>query len=177
VWSGGDNTTYTNWATAAHTIQAAVNAASGGDTVWVTNGTYMGTGNEVVKLSTNITLKSVNGYAVTIIDGQAARRVITMYNDVANVNNGLVDGFTITNGLLTGTASGAGVYIAYGTVQNCLITKNTVTGDGQGDNWGGGVFVYSPWACLQNCIVSGMPSPAAMREELPCTEAGWLETA
>jgi len=40
VWQGSPSPTppYTNWATAATTIQAAVNAAADGDEIVVTNG-------------------------------------------------------------------------------------------------------------------------------------------
>lgn len=49
------------------TIQAAVNAASNGDTVRVADGTYL----EKVVINKNIILESVNGRATTTIDGSA----------------------------------------------------------------------------------------------------------
>ncbi len=42
--TGSDAAPYTNWATAARTIQAAVDAATTGDVVWVTNGVYAAAG-------------------------------------------------------------------------------------------------------------------------------------
>ena len=38
--SGNDANSGTSWAQAKRTIQAAVDAASSNDTIWVTNGTY-----------------------------------------------------------------------------------------------------------------------------------------
>jgi len=69
---------YDSWANAAHDIQTAVNTASAGDTVLVTNGLYA-TGNAAtpgytlpnrVVVNKPITLQSVNGPDVTIIQGQ-----------------------------------------------------------------------------------------------------------
>lgn len=77
--SGSDAAAGTNWATAKQTIQAAVNAASSNDIVLVTNGVYQTGGysldpnldfiiNRVV-ISKPLTLQSVNGPEVTIIQG------------------------------------------------------------------------------------------------------------
>ncbi|MDD5706936.1 MAG: right-handed parallel beta-helix repeat-containing protein [Kiritimatiellae bacterium] len=149
VSADGDNTTYTNWATAAHTIQAAVDAAGYGDTVWVTNGTYTGTGAEVVLLQNkNTALRSVNGCLYTIINGGNARRGIRMPHNEAYVN-GIVDGFTVTNCNCGTGGSGGGAYLSKGTIQNCRFTKNTA------DNHGGGVFAYASGATIRNCVIVG----------------------
>ena len=56
---------YTNWATAANVIQDAVDLASGGDEVVVTNGVYSS-----VVVSKPLTLQGLNGPEATVIDGQ-----------------------------------------------------------------------------------------------------------
>ena len=64
------------WSNAYHTIQEAVNVATNGDTVLVTNGVY-DTGGEVrdmsnrVAIISDITLQSVNGPEHTFIVGAA----------------------------------------------------------------------------------------------------------
>ena len=66
---------YANWATAATNIQAAVGAAAVGDTVLVTNGVYSG---GVVLSKPLMTLLSVNGPQVTVIDGGYTNQCISM---------------------------------------------------------------------------------------------------
>src|SRR5208337_2448078 len=107
---------YTNWSTAATVIQEAVDASSPGDQVLVTNGIYQ-TGGRLyggglvtnrVTLDFPVTLRSVNGAAVTVIrgyevpgtmDGDSAMRCVYMTNGAALV------GFTMTGG---GTLTGGG---------------------------------------------------------------------
>src|SRR5437899_10127759 len=74
--SAGPVPPFSDWSTAATNIQDAVDAAGPGDQVLVTDGSYFagsrvsndGTTNRVA-VTNAITLQSVNGAAVTTIDG------------------------------------------------------------------------------------------------------------
>ena len=138
---------FTNgWASAATDIQMAVSVATNSDTVLVTNGTYTLTNQ--ISISKGITVKSVNGREVTIVDGNYPT-VATRCFSITH-SNAVVDGFKIYNG---GVANyGGGVYMTSGTVQNCTIDGNRVT-----VGYGGGVYMGS--GVLSNCIVSGNSNP------------------
>ena len=104
---------YTNWVTAATNIQDAVDAATAGDEVVVTNGTYAD-GSRVapdyafptrVVVDKPLVLSSVNGPDVTIINGGGAVPCLYLTNDTVMV------GFTLTNGV-AGLGTAVEGYIA-----------------------------------------------------------------
>jgi hypothetical protein len=97
---------FTNWTAAAHTIQDAVDAASAGDTVLVTNGVYAS-----VSVNKSVTLTSVDGPATTVVDGGGTNRCVWLGT------NAFLKGFTLTNG---SADSGGGVW--------CESTNAEVTG-------------------------------------------------
>ena len=117
---------YTNWSTAATNIQDAVDASTNGDLILVTNGVYQtggrlssdGASNRVV-VANAVTIQSVNGQTVTLIDGGDSMRCIYL------TNGATLAGFTLTNG---NTANvGGGVYCSStdALVSNCLLVNNT----------------------------------------------------
>jgi hypothetical protein len=116
------------------TIQAAINAASNGETISVSDGTYS---ENIDYGDKNITIISVNGAAVTTIQGAATgtNLPVVTFNSVPLTNSAVLDGFTINNQATANTLS-RGIYIAGGaapTIQNCIITGNaTSTTDGAG---------------------------------------------
>lgn len=158
---------YTNWTTAAHIIQYAVDAASAGDTVLVTNGVYDAGGAATpsytltnrVCVTNAITLRSVNGWEHTTIVGEAdpgtgangpgAMRCVYL------IHNAVLDGFTLTNGHTmasggwNGDGGGGGVIQFSGsTVSNCLVT------DCSAWQYGGGVNLFYG-GTLERSIVTG----------------------
>ena len=147
---------YTNLATAATTIQDAVNAASSGDLVLVSDGTYLITSE--IAVTNDILIESVNGPAVTTIDGNATTRCLNLGSNACTVS-----GFTIQNGYIAG--DGAGVFcidtvplvtkciildneadngggIYQGTARNCIIRNNMA------NQYGGGMYGGSANSCL-----------------------------
>lgn len=152
---------YADWATAATSIQDAVDVAVAGDQILVTNGIYA-TGGRVMSGSTSnrvvinkpVTVQSVNGPAVTQIqgwriplttNGSSAIRCVYM------TNGAVLSGFTLTNGATAATGygyalSGGGAYCATPgeVITNCVITGNAAAQEG------GGVCSGT----LLNCVLS-----------------------
>jgi len=142
------------------TIQAAIAAAQSGDTVRVAPGTYV---ENINFLGKAITVVSIAGPDVTIIDGNAAGSVVTF-----TTNEGLssvLEGFTLRNGKVTSidgggirisaasptvrrnqilknsSCNGVGIAINNGSplIQGNVIRDNTSTGC---TNGGGGILVF-----------------------------------
>ena len=126
---------YTNWVTAATSIQQAVDASQAGDTVLATNGVYAVGDRETfdsygnsfgfsrVVVTNAIALRSVNGPQLTIIDGAWEVRCVSLRAGAS------LTGFTLTNGYAWDS--------------------------GRGWNFGGGVFCTATNAFLTNCLVTG----------------------
>lgn len=184
-----DSGAATNWATAKQTIQAAVDLATDGDTVLVTNGVYAtggavsppfdlyGDGSFVTSALMNrvcitnaITIRSVNGPEVTIIqgasnNGSAALRCVQLFPSA------LMDGFTLTGGkALSGSSrpdmAGGGAFLHTNAVMNrCIITGNSA-------DVGGGVLILTN-AVLNNCVL-GWNSAGYEGGGVFCADGGTL---
>ena len=144
---------YTNWSIAATNIQAAVDAASAGDTVLVTNGVYtiggrnwFGSGTNRVTLTNSVTLRSVNGPAFTWIVGGHASSVLNATRCVLMNNGSVVSGFTLTNGQAGGGNYPSGGGVSGGIATNCILINNLAT-----NNLGGGAYRTT----LINCKIIG----------------------
>jgi hypothetical protein len=148
---------YSTWATAATNIQNAVDAATEGDLVLVTNGAYSGG----LVVNEPLTLMGVNGPKFTVIDGGGVNRCVSMTNGVS------LSGFTLTNGW---AQNGGGVWCntTNGVVSNCIIAGNSaaqngggaygarfyncrLTGNSATNGYGGG----AESSVLYNCTVTG----------------------
>ena len=170
---------YTNWQMAATDIQSAIDASSDGDSILVTNGLYAAGGQVVYGALTNrvainkaVTVQSVNGPSVTVIQGYQIPTGQTNYDDdvrcVYMTNNAVLDGFTISGGSTRSTAGGAGTASYYTQLSgggvycestNCILTNCFLTGnacvstlDSQG---GGGIY----GGTLNNCTLTNNTVP------------------
>jgi hypothetical protein len=150
---------YADWSTAATNIQDAVDASSDGDQILVTNGIYATGGRVVYGSLTNrvvinkaVTVQSVNGSAVTTIQGNQpvgdnAIRCVYL------TNNAVLIGFTLTNGATRNLGdiyqekSGAGVCCASSNaiLSQCVVITNKAA------SYGGGVYSGT----LNNCTLAG----------------------
>lgn len=153
-------TPYTNWATAATNIQDAIDVATNGDTVLVTNGIYENGGRlyngmtNRVAITWPIILQSVNGPGATVIQGYPTIG-INAVRCVFLCQGAVLSGFTLTNGATLGanavnpklTQNGGGVYCQTfnSVLSNCIVSGNAAY------NWGGGVESGT----LNNCKLIG----------------------
>src|ERR1019366_8242200 len=146
---------YTSWATAATNIQDAVDAAQSGATILVSNGVYATGGRAVnggitnrVAVTRPVTVRSVNGPAVTVIqgyqvpgttNGDSAIRCVYLTNGAALV------GFTVANGATSGNGGGLYCESTNAFASNCVIIGNSASGNGGGTYYG----------TLSNCVLKG----------------------
>jgi hypothetical protein len=146
---------YLSWRTAATNIQIAIDASLVGDQIIVTDGVYQ-TGSRVspdggtsrVVATNAITLQSVNGSAVTVIDGGNVMRCLYLGS------GGVFNGFTLTNGNVGNYRGGGGAYCGAQSsnnellsdnelIENCLIVSNS-------SGYGGGVI----YGIVSNCVLT-----------------------
>ncbi|MBI1923925.1 hypothetical protein HYR99_06705 [Candidatus Poribacteria bacterium] len=134
------------------TIQAGIDAAVNGDTVLVADGTYTGAGNVNLDFKGKaITVKSVNGAAITTIDCQNVDNTRGFIFQSGETASSVLDGFTITKGKVGGASpNGGGILCTFSspTINNCIITGNTADVDG-----GGIECVSSSSPTLTNCTI------------------------
>ena len=139
---------YITWAGAATQIQWAINAAAAGETVLVSNGTYNLT-NQIF-VTNNITVQSLNGTNVTIVNGNYPAGT----NRCFYISNGVLDGLTVSNGYASGvyyTQGGGGIYIETGSVFNCFIYGNYCSNKNN-IAVGGGICIKGS-GIVSNCTV------------------------
>jgi hypothetical protein len=162
------------------TVQAAVDAASGGEEIRVAASTYTDIHRrdgitQVVYISQTVTVRggytTTNGFAgppdpaanPTTLDAQGQGRVLYIASDISPT----VEGLRITGGDATGLGgysgydAGGGVYVcgAPATISGCVVTGNTASTADRGS--GGGLCLLASAATLSgNTVVSNTASTA-----------------
>ena len=149
----GDNTTGESWAKAYTDIETAIDAASGGDEIWVKQGTYYLTGTILVNKAVEI-LGGFNGTEgqrqdrnwqlnVTRVDGLDSYRCFTITRDAT------IDGFAgISNGYADDIGGGIYANNCNAVITNCYIEGNSA------QNLGGGIALEGTYdITISNCIL------------------------
>jgi predicted outer membrane repeat protein len=159
---GSDGAACNTPATACASIQAAVNKAGAGDTIFVASGTYsVSAGGEVVNIPVTLTLSGgwnamfTTQSGASVVDGRNSRRGVKIAAVPATIIS-----FTIQNGM---TSEGGGGVRTDGrlTLTHVSLMSNTAAGDGGGlhaldrlmvygglfqnnrsDTIGGGLYVF-----------------------------------
>jgi len=128
------------------TIQAAIDDASDGDTVWVADGRYTGEGNYDIDFKGKaITVRSENGPENCIIDCQRYGRGFHFHS--TEDANSVLDGFTIKNGYADRFGGGIRCTASSPTIINCIVTRNSAK------DYGGGMYnCYNSNPTIINCI-------------------------
>lgn len=148
--SGGNTPPYDSWATAAHSIQDAIDVGQKA-LIRIGDGTYKE--GHTITLGNNIYIKSVNGPARAIVSGENSYACMTIPAWA------VVEGLTIR----AGDPYGVGLYT--GTLLGCVVAQNTGPGVALGDavcdrctitgNADGGIRVQDGFfGYVYNCLVS-----------------------
>jgi len=138
--SGSNSHPYSNWATAARSIQDAVNAASSSDRVVIGDGIYNIT--STITVTNGITVESLNGSASVRVDAGGTCRVF----DVSHVG-AIIRGLTISGGNTGVDEGGGGIRLtAPAFVESCTVSNNNAYG-------GGGIYCEAG-GVVTNCLIS-----------------------
>lgn len=136
------------------TIQAAIDVAVTGDTVFISDGTYSGPGNTELDFGgLDLLAKSVNGPANCTIDGQNTARIFLFQSGESRA--AIVEGLTMINGL---AAQGGAINCINGsspTIRDCVFADNLAS------DKGGAVHTDSSGPVITRCKFFGNTAQGA----------------
>ncbi len=138
------------------TIQAALDAADEGDTIFLAPGIYTGSGNRDIDFAgKNVTIRSTNPadpncVSATVIDCQGTSADTHRAFKYANGENttSLLYGLTIRNGYQLDNGGAIYCYYSHPTFKNCVFENNTATGYKKA---GGAIALYNSSPTISNC--------------------------
>ena len=152
--SGQHTWPFTNWATAATNIQAAIDVAGAGTHVNVTQGVYRIS--EELRMGKGVHLFGHSTTGSVVVDAQEMDRCMHIFHPDAVVSN-----MTFTRGKLTDGTCGAGVFMdGGGALINCTIISNKadrLSSWADGLFGAGGVLVYRS-GLVSHCLMKGNQS-------------------
>ncbi len=147
---GSDGNSCLSPAAPCATINGAIGKAVSGDTIYIAEGTYTGSGTEAVLINKDITLSGgwdaafAGQTSMSTIDGQGARRGITAIGNVA----ASIERFQVQNGFANG---GGGIHSAGNSL---AISYSIIKSNVSNDLPGGGIYNYQGTLTLINSSVS-----------------------
>lgn len=153
--AGDDANGGTGWGDAFATIQRGVDAADVFDTVLVSNGTY--SVSNAIEVLRDVTVRGDSGNPADVIVTLQPAYTSRVFYVAAPC--AVVSGLTITNGLGGITRPngvfilgyGGGVWLAKGTLTNCVVTGNSVK-DKVSNLHGGGAYMLN--GVITDCVFS-----------------------
>jgi predicted outer membrane repeat protein len=130
------------------TIQAAIDAAQPGGTIWVADGTYSGSGNRGIDFEGKaIAVRSENGPEKCTINGRRRNYGFVFRNGESA--DSILDGFTISNGGRTDFGGGIQCFSSSPTITDCILTNNAA------DRRGGGIYCSLSSPAIEACTFLG----------------------
>ena len=140
------------------TVQAAILAATDGDIIELTDGTFTGDGNrDIMVPSRGITIRSQSGDPMACVidcEGSARAEHRGFYFEAAvGTGDVALEGIAVINGYTTGNGGGIIIEGADPVVENCIIAQCTAAGS---LTRGGGVYIASNASPhFIDCIITG----------------------
>ncbi|MCE9613686.1 MAG: right-handed parallel beta-helix repeat-containing protein [Lentisphaerae bacterium] len=135
--SGSHVSPFNTWPKAATNLQSAIDASVDQARIDVAGGDYAI--RTPVVLDRGVTVSSVNGSGITVLEGGQTSQVVQVVH-----TNAVLRGFTIRQGR---AANGGGALVDKGRLEQCVIGGNYATGNG------GGVFVGAA-GVVRDCLIT-----------------------